>query len=58
MALDNPTHSPVVVLTDQEILAKILVELRIQTMLMAEEFHARDTIASLRSEILNNSSDL
>jgi len=58
MPLDNPNKSPVVLLTDREILAKILAELRIQTIILADAHGGRDDITQLRTEILLQSSDL
>lgn len=38
--------------TDRELLAKILCEMRVQTMMLAQEFRLREDIGDLRNEVM------
>lgn len=50
----NPQQSLLHNHDDRSLLVKILAELRVQTLLMAEAFNAKDDVAALRDEVMGN----
>lgn len=48
----NPRNSSLSSHTERELLVKILAEMRVQTMMFAQEFNIKDDISALRDEAM------
>lgn len=50
----NPQQSLLSNHSERDLLVKILAEMRVQTMLLAEAFNSKDDVAALRDEVMGN----
>ena len=48
----NPSLSPLVKHSNREIMIKILAEMRVQTLMMAQQYGITDDISALRDDVM------